>query len=366
VSAKVQGWVWDLDDMLPQRRLILLWLANRATDNGVCFPGQAEVRKRTSLGEKMVRRHLHWLAAAEDDDGRSKQPLVTIIERRIGSDRNTSNVYVLHVPWARRTDVQRDLEELKHLPASAALSLNGVGVVHDPQDNGKGEHRSQGGGHERPPSGSPAGGMGVTGGREEPGHRKRHPEQPLSPHPPALSVPRSPQQQGGDCRESETSREPALDDQIEPSASSLVDAFYRGLGAAPTATTASLRRRDLAIARQLVAIGATAEEAEAYAREASAVSSRIAPVDLRSFERERLGWLARRRGKDLSERRVVDRTGQPPSWETQPSASSLPPGGQVPAQRPERGTIADVSGIPGLSGNQLAGRLRTLFTGGRP
>jgi hypothetical protein len=61
---------------------------------------------------------------------------------------------------------------------------------------------------------------------------------------------------------------------------------------------------------------------------------------------------------------VVDRTGQPPSWETQPNASSLPPGGQVPAQRPERATIADASGTPGLSGNQLAGRLRTLFTGG--
>ena len=87
--------------------------------------------------------------------------------------------------------------------------------------------------------------------------------------------------------------------------------------------TAAIRRRDLAIARQLVAAGATAAEAEAYAREASAASGRIAPVDLRSFERERLGWLARRRGKDLSERRVVDRTGQPPSWQAQPERDEL-------------------------------------------
>jgi len=164
MSAKVQGWVWDLNDLLPQRRLILLWLANRATDNGVCFPGQAEVRKRTSLGEKMVRRHLHWLAATEDEDGQSKQPLVTIIERRIGKDRNTSNVYVLHVPWARRVDMERDLEELKHLPSDAATSLQGVGVTGDPQGTGQNEQPHETGGRARPPVGSPAGGKNpVTG-----------------------------------------------------------------------------------------------------------------------------------------------------------------------------------------------------------
>ena len=77
MSAKVQGWVWDLADVLPQRRLVLLWLANRATDNGVCFPGQAEVRRKTGLGEKMVRRHLHWLASELDDEGSPKPPLLT-------------------------------------------------------------------------------------------------------------------------------------------------------------------------------------------------------------------------------------------------------------------------------------------------
>jgi hypothetical protein len=37
VSAKVQGWVWDLD-LSAQPKLLLLWLANRATNAGVCFP----------------------------------------------------------------------------------------------------------------------------------------------------------------------------------------------------------------------------------------------------------------------------------------------------------------------------------------
>jgi hypothetical protein len=39
MSAKVQGWAWD-QDALVQRKAILLWLANRATDSGVCFPGR--------------------------------------------------------------------------------------------------------------------------------------------------------------------------------------------------------------------------------------------------------------------------------------------------------------------------------------
>jgi len=311
MSAKVQGWVWDLNDLLPQRRLILLWLANRATDNGVCFPGQAEVRKRTSLGEKMVRRHLHWLAATEDEDGQSKQPLVTIIERRIGKDRNTSNVYVLHVPWARRVDMERDLEELKHLPSDAATSLQGVGVTGDPQGTGQNEQPHETGGRARPPVGSPAGGMGVAGGREEPGHRNRHPDRTGSPRTPARPLHRHEQQQGENGHEAQSIGPPGAADQTEAEACTLVDAFYRALGAEPTATTLSLRRRDLAIARQLVVVGATPNEAQAYARDMTSKAGRLAPVDLRSFERERLGWRAQRRGQHthLNGLRVVTGTG---------------------------------------------------------
>ena len=130
-------------------------------------------------------------------------------------------------------------------------------------------------------------------------------------------------------------------DQDDDAAEKLANAFYGGLGAGPDGVTAAIRRRDMAIARQLVAAGATAAQAEAYAREASAASGRIAPVDLRRFERERLGWLARRRGGDVSQRHVVDRSGQPPSWRTAQSeqeptavvANSAEP--QVPATAPD-------------------------------
>jgi hypothetical protein len=132
------------------------------------------------------------------------------------------------------------------------------------------------------------------------------------------------------------------------------------------AVTASIRRRDEVIARQLVAVGATPAEAETYARETSVASGRIAPVDLRSFERERLGWLARRRGKGLAERRVVDRTGQPPSWQTRPGEAGPTPVASETALRPYVETSPAGTSAPSLAGDQLGAKLRGVLGGSRP
>ncbi len=102
-------------------------------------------------------------------------------------------------------------------------------------------------------------------------------------------------------------------DRDEGAARALAAALYRGLGADLEQLTPALRRRELTIARQLVAVGATAREAEAYAREAGAQAGRFAAVDLRSYERERLGWQARRQGAQASLGRRIDRTGEPPA-----------------------------------------------------
>jgi hypothetical protein len=80
-----------------------------------------------------------------------------------------------------------------------------------------------------------------------------------------------------------------------PSEENLLEAFYRGLTGNVAELTPTIRRRELAIARELVAVGATPAEAEAYAREASAQHGRIAAVSMRSFEQERQSWLGRRR-----------------------------------------------------------------------
>jgi hypothetical protein len=90
----------------------------------------------------------------------------------------------------------------------------------------------------------------------------------------------------------------------------LVEALYRGLGVDCGELTRAMQARELAIAGQLIEAGATADEAEAYARGVGTAGNRLAPIDMRSFERERPSWLARRRLSRARVGRYVDRTGQ--------------------------------------------------------
>src|SRR5919202_593836 len=173
MSDKVQEWVWDLD-LPPARKLVLLWLAGRATDSGVAFPGEREIRERTGLCERMVRYHLQWLVRDRDDDGRPKRPLVIRVERRIASQRNTSNVYVLAAPWQQPEAVRRDLEELQHVTnAVVGRALAQLGATGCPQGSG---------GSGLPPVGAvdcPE--VGATGCREESSPRNRHGNTPRAP-----------------------------------------------------------------------------------------------------------------------------------------------------------------------------------------
>lgn len=184
------------------------------------------------------------------------------------------------------------------MPAEVVISIQGEGVAGDPQVLAAATSEQEGGGLPRPPRGSPAGGMGVAGDREEPGHRNNH-RKPSTPPDPPLASPQQ-QRQGNDDATREALGVPqpgASPPGSDVDAGLLVAAFYRGLGADPHAATTAIQRRDLAIARQLAQAGATPEEAETYARETAAVAGRRAPVDLRRFERERLSWRAQRRGK---------------------------------------------------------------------
>jgi hypothetical protein len=75
----------------------------------------------------------------------------------------------------------------------------------------------------------------------------------------------------------------------------LVTAVYRGQGADPSDLTPAIWRRELAIARDLVEKGATPDEAEEFARWACTDPTRLASIDMRAFERERVPWAAKRR-----------------------------------------------------------------------
>ena len=175
VSDKVQAWVWDLD-LSPARKLVLLWLAGRATESGVAFPGEREIRERTGLGERTVRYHLCWLASEHDDKQQPKRPLVVRVERRITSQRNSSNVYILAVPWQQPDDVRRDLHELRHVTKHAIeCALVTLGATGCPQGSV---------GSPLPPvgeAGCPH--IGATGCREESSLQKCHRNTPpLTPN----------------------------------------------------------------------------------------------------------------------------------------------------------------------------------------
>ena len=100
----------------------------------------------------------------------------------------------------------------------------------------------------------------------------------------------------------------------------LLVAFYRGLDSDIASLTSRQRLAKLKLAQELVAAGATPSQAEAYARETNADRRRTAPVSLRSFAEERQAWLQRRGRPEASGPRLVDRTGQPPSWATDHAA----------------------------------------------
>ncbi|MDQ6674024.1 MAG: helix-turn-helix domain-containing protein [Chloroflexota bacterium] len=247
MSDKVRAWVWDLE-LPPARKLILLWLAGRATDNGVAFPGEREIRLKTGLGERMVRYHLQALADYDVDGPRDTPgPLLLRVERRVRADRNTSNVYILRVPWAEPTAVRRDLEELRHIPESAfreVLARIGVGATGCPQV-------ASSDGNGLPPvgaTGCPE--VGATGCREESSLGNRH--QYTSPVPPVGAQ----QQQGLTNESTKTAPDRARAESPRViGARKLVEAFYRGLGGEVMAVTAAIQRRDLVIAGDLIAAG---------------------------------------------------------------------------------------------------------------
>jgi hypothetical protein len=116
-----------------------------------------------------------------------------------------------------------------------------------------------------------------------------------------------------------------LPDRVD-SAEQLLVAFYRGLDSDIASLTRRQRQAKLQLARELVAAGATPAQAEAYARETNADHRRTAPVSLRSFAEERQAWLQRRGQSEASGPRLVDRTGQPPSWASADAAERDPGG----------------------------------------
>ena len=162
-----------------------------------------------------------------------------------------------------------------------------------------------------------------------PAQLKAGQQKPLTPPTPQGAQGADGRQDGAVVRKPDDTFQPALPGTAavalppaghDDPAERLLVAFYRGLDSDIASLTSRQRQAKLKLARELVAAGATPGQAEAYARETNADRRRTAPVSLRSFAEERQAWLQRRGRSEASGPRLVDRTGQPPSWATDHAA----------------------------------------------
>ena len=75
---------WEMDLPLGQK-MVLMALADRANQEGECWPGQASLAKMCSMSERALRDNIDRL---------SSQGLVTVISRRVDGHNGTSKYYL--------------------------------------------------------------------------------------------------------------------------------------------------------------------------------------------------------------------------------------------------------------------------------
>lgn len=91
--------IWAFDQIAAGRSpgtsasLTLLKLADRANDDGICWPGRARIGVDVGLSDETVRKCLRQLEEAH---------LLTVERRKDSAGRDLSNVYHLHLPIANR------------------------------------------------------------------------------------------------------------------------------------------------------------------------------------------------------------------------------------------------------------------------
>jgi len=270
MSIRVMDRVWEHSQQSSGALLVLLAISDFADDDGVAFPSIRTLARKARLSERQVQRVIAELVAAQE------------LEITPGQGRAGSHLYRVTVGSRPRV------------------------VTGETGDNMSPRHRRREGVtycHRQ----------GVTPASPKPSYRE--PSSTVTPLPPSSSTAPPELQQGGPIESTETAcPSPPAPGSVhdDTAARVLTEALYRGLDTDLQQLTPALRRRELAIARQLVDVGATPGEAEAYAREARSHAGRIAAVDVRSYERERLSWNARRQVERQATLHRVDRTGEPP------------------------------------------------------
>jgi hypothetical protein len=310
MSVQIMSRVWNRSRQSGGALLVLLAIADFADDRGLAYPSVRTLARKARLSERHVQRVIGELVAANE----------LVVE----PTRGLRGVHLFRILVDGRD------------PRSADPRQDVVGGSWRPRHPVMGDTMSL---HPRRPRRAgvtPATLAWVTPAASEPSSPE--PSGTITPLPP------SPRQRGVDVDRDEPTgpRAPrhTTSPDASPSPALLVDALYRGLGVDRGELTRTMLARELAIAGQLIEAGATVDEAEAYARDAGTAGNRLAPIDMRSFERERPSWLARRRVSRAGGGRYVDRTGQgiqgvlaPPSVPDPSAIDTFGSAGMLPARR---------------------------------
>ena len=56
MSIKAMTWVWELQELTQSETLVMLSLADAARDDGVCWPSQAVIAKKSRMSVRNIRR----------------------------------------------------------------------------------------------------------------------------------------------------------------------------------------------------------------------------------------------------------------------------------------------------------------------
>jgi len=99
MSLETREWAWQVPDLLPSARLLLLALAEHVSEGTICFPGQSRLAAMCGVSDRQVRSLLRDLAA---------RGLITV-EHRPGQGRGRkSNVYRLEMGNRQPASVSPD------------------------------------------------------------------------------------------------------------------------------------------------------------------------------------------------------------------------------------------------------------------
>ena len=91
MSIKAMNWAWDVN-LQPAVKLVLLKLADRANDDGECWPGQESIATACNMSERSVVRHIADL---------EKHGLLVVMRRKNDSGKQETNLYKLNIGAVR-------------------------------------------------------------------------------------------------------------------------------------------------------------------------------------------------------------------------------------------------------------------------